>query len=265
MPKQRRVVVIADLHCGHVIGLTHPDFDERPDSTESPNWHLYKLRRELWSWFAKEVEALKPVDVVICNGDAIDGKGEKSGGTEELEPERDEQCNMAAAIIEEIGAKEVYMSYGTPYHIGHLEDWEKQVADKVKAVKIGGHDWLDVNGLVFDYRHFIPASSIPHGRHTAMALDHVWSELWAKTGEYPKGDVLLRSHVHYCTVTGNADWMGFITPALQWYGTKWGVRMMRGTVNFGLMHFDITNREDWTWRWHILRRKQAAAEVMHAK
>lgn len=251
--KGRRVVIIADPHSGDVLGLTHPDFDgDRRD----PLYHkLYRARREYWNFFASTIAILKPIDILILNGDAIAGKGEKSGGIELIVNDRHEQCDMAVAAIEECGKPDIYMTSGTPYHTGVTEEFEREIAKTVKAVKFGRHDWLSVNGLVFDYRHFISGSQMPYGRHTAGARDRVWNVLWNEDGAYPKADILIRSHVHYFSFEGGANWMFVTTPALQGKGTKFGAERMSGTVDFGLLSFDVMSKTDWSWSRHILRFK----------
>lgn len=241
----KRVVAMADTHCGHVVGLTHPDFDTGHQRLT----RLERARRTYWEWYAGEMAALQPIDALIFCGDAIEGKGEKSGGTELIENNRKEQVKMAAAAIQQTRAKKVVMCYGTPYHTGVDEDWEDEVADKVEAVKIGSHDWLRMNGQVFDYKHFISGSAVPHGRHTAMSREKLWNMIWAEAELYPKATILLRAHVHYFTVTGDNRYMGFTLPALQGIGTKHGARKCSGIVNVGFMHFDI--QEDGSYQWHV--------------
>jgi 3',5'-cyclic AMP phosphodiesterase CpdA len=259
----KRVVVIADLHCGHKAGLTHPDWNP-PYATYSPHYKLYRWRRESWEFYAETMAELQPIDVLIANGDLTDGKGKKSGGTELLTSDRVEQSDMAIAAIKEAKAGKVFMTYGTPYHGGNSEDFEALVAKGVKAQKIGGHDWLNVNGVVFDYRHCISRSSIPHGRYTAIAREKLWSIMWAEHGEYPKSDILLRSHVHYFAYCGGYGWLGIITPALQG-GTKYGKRQVSGTVDFGVIWFDIPeDGKDWSWHYKILKLKDARRRVLKA-
>jgi hypothetical protein len=221
--------------------------------TRSPAYKLWKTRRKCWNWRKKQAELLKPIDCLIINGDLIDGRGDKSGGTELLTRDRNEQVDMAIAAAELWEAPAILISYGTPYHSGRREDWENQIAKGVGATKIGSHDWADVNGLVFDYRHKIGRSSIPHGRHTAAARERMWNVLWAERREYPKASVILRSHVHYFAYCGSMGWLSLTTPALQAYGTKFGARQVSGDVDYGLLSFDVTSKEEWSWEWHILR------------
>jgi len=257
----KRVVIVSDFHCGHQVGLTPPDFDAVP-SSEGQRRQLYKTRRRCWDFYKETIEALKPIDLLIVNGDCVDGKAPRSGGTELITSDRTEQVDMAAQAIKIADASNVVMSYGTPYHTGDLEDWENEVAKQVEALKIGGHDWVDVNGLVFDYKHFVGSSAVPYGRHTAVARDRLWGILWAEHGEYPRGDIIVRSHVHYFDYCGGFGWLGLTTPALQFYGTKFGTRKATGTVDYGLVSFDVESKEKYSWQSHVFKPRLSRQHVI---
>lgn len=249
--KSKRVLAVADFQCGHLIGLTPPGFDA--DREPQRHHEFYDMRRTIWRWFKRTVSKLAPIDILIVAGDAVDGKGPASGGTEQLYMDRNDQVEMAAAVIRTIDAKKIVMAYGTPYHTGKQEDWEDAVAREVGAEKIGGEDVIDVNGLIINYRHHVGRSTIPHGRFTPIAKEMLWNILWAERGEYPKADVLIRAHVHYHVYCGTSNWLAMTLPALQGYGTKYGGRRMTGTVDVGMVVFDVTNRGEFTWRPELLR------------
>jgi hypothetical protein len=255
MPKtKRRVLIVSDFHSGHFVGLTPPSWHDAPSKTAEP-WRikLAEFRRKSYSVFYNLVQQLKPIDVLLVNADCIDGRGEKSGGTELLTSDRDRQCDMATEIIKSIGAKKIVMTYGTGYHCGALEDFEDRVAKDVKAEKIGGHEWVDVNGVVFDMKHKVGASSIPHGRFTSIAREKLWNGLWAEREESPRSNVIIRSHVHYHVFCGGDGWLALTTPALQGPGSKYGTRQCSGTVDFGLVHFDINPSGSYAWESHIIK------------
>ena len=255
-----RVMVISDLHCGHLVGLTPEDWDAKPGEGYGSKAHsFYRMRRDGYRWYQKKCEELKP-DWVIVNGDCVDGKGKKSGGTELLTADRNEQCDMAVAVIKETGAKNVVMSFGTSYHTGVDEDWERQVAKGVDG-HIESEGNLKVHGIVFNYRHFAGASSIPYGRGTPLAKEAVWNMLWAMRDEYPRADIILRSHVHYFTYIGDADYLAISTPGLQGYGSKFGTRIKSNTVDFGVIWFDVEEDGSWGWDWEVkrFRKKHAFA------
>lgn len=258
----KRLVVVSDFHCGHDVGLTPPDFNPIFKKNSPKRFERYQKRVEYWTWFEKKIESLRPIDFLLINGDAVDGKGRRSGGTELITADRTEQVDMAAAIIKFIDAKKVVMAYGTGYHVGQDEDWEDAIARSVGAERISGQNTLDINGLKINYKHHIGASSIPHGRLTALAKDVLWNGLWAEHGEFPKANIVLRSHVHYFVFCGGYGWLGMITPALQGIGTKFGSRRVSGTVDFGFVHFDIEDNENFAWEPHILKLRRARREVI---
>ena len=226
--RAKRVLVVSDFHCGHNAGL-------RVDETDSR-----------WRRFASEVKKLQPIDICVANGDLIDGKGEKTGGTELITSDRKQQSKMAVKILEFINAKTYRLTYGTPYHVGKEEDWEGVIADRIDG-SIQGHDFFEVNGLCFDVKHRISGSSIPHGRFTALARQKVWNLFWSELGETPKSDIIIRSHVHYFQYCGGRNWMALITPALQGWGSKFGDRVCEGTIDWGFVYFDVWSKTRWTW------------------
>ena len=252
--KRKRLVVISDFHCGHVVGLTPPDWHEKPPASPGKGRKRRRGRTrfsaaqiEMWQQYLSWRDMLCPIDALVLNGDAVEGKGKRSGGTEMITTDRTEQTDMAAECVDAWNAPKIIMTYGTPSHTGEDEDWEDVVADKVGAGKIGGHEWIDINGVVFDFKHKIGSSGIPHGRHTAIARENLWNLLWAEREESPRADVIVRSHVHYHNGAFGTDWLGMTTPALQGKGSKYGVRQCGGVVDWGLVYFDVEPDGRYTW------------------
>ena len=100
----KRILVLADLHCGHFCGLTPTPYQVRPAGTGLARKKREKyaaIEKEAWSWYIKAIKRCGPFDIVVCNGDAIDGKGTRSGGTELLAVAQDEQCRMASACLKQ--------------------------------------------------------------------------------------------------------------------------------------------------------------------
>ena len=252
--RKKRVVILSDLHCGHMVGLTPPSWHDTLSENASPaRKKLAEFRHKSFSIFWNEIKKLQPIDVLLVNADCIDGRGDRSGGTELITIDRDYQCDMASEIIKCAKAKKIVMTYGTPYHTGQLEDFENQIAKEVKATKISGHEWVDVNGLVFDLKHKVGSSGIPHGRFTAVAKEKFWNTLWSERDENPKSNIIIRSHVHYHSFCGGSDWLAMTTPALQGPGSKYGTRQCSGTVDFGFLHFDINSNGSYSWESHVTK------------
>ena len=248
----KKVLVMGDTHCGHWVGLTPPGWwaNEKGDSVASA---FANQQRQCWEFFCNKLEKYKPFDVLIHAGDCIDGKGERSGGTELIEPDRNEQVNMALKCIKQALSKKtkVVMVAGTPYHTGMGEDFEQQIADRLDT-KLHDHASVEVSGVTFDVKHKIGSSNIPHGRHTAMARERAWNIMWNDHMSIPKADVLLRGHVHYYDFCGGSNWLGMTLPALQGLGSKYGARQCSGTVDFGFVVFTI-NEGEFQWQPELLK------------
>jgi len=273
MAKQRRkrVVALGDLHCGHRVGLTPPEYQWHAPNTTKHAWQKYgDIQREAWNWYAAKIKELRPVDLLLVSGDCVDGRGERSGGVELVTTDRDEQADMAVACLAPWKAKQIVMVRGTPYHAGNYESWEDPVADKLGA-KIGNHEWVTVkvgkNEVTFDLKHHIGGSQIPHGRATAIKRDALWNSIWAEAGLQPRGDWILRGHVHYYGSTshyvGQRKVTAMTLPALQGMGSRYGALRMSGLVDFGLISWDIT-AEGTRCRDHIHLIKSQKAQALQA-
>jgi hypothetical protein len=230
---------MGDLHSGHKVGLTPPKFWGGSDPQSS-------LRATLWKEFAAKIQEIQPIDTVIVNGDCIDGRGERSGSTELITVSQIEQTRIAAEAINFVGAKNVLITRGTPYHTGKDEDYEDLVGDLTNAVTVSDQVWPSINGVVLDCKHHISGSGIPHGRATAIGKARLWNIVHNAFAEsQPKADVIVRSHVHYYQHIDGGDWMGFVLPALQGLGSKYGSKICEGLVHFGFVWLDIEDRESW--------------------
>jgi hypothetical protein len=247
---KKRVLVMSDTHCGHVVGLT-PKENQLQDGSKYAD-----IEREMWDWYVTELDKYKPFNILIFNGDAIDGKGDRSGGTELLTTDRNKQVDMAMKVIAQTEAKDIRLVYGTPYHAGKDEDWEKVLADKL-GCKVESHGFYSVNGCIFDVKHKIGSSSIPHGRFTAIAKDALWNELWSLRGMQERANIVIRSHVHYYAMAEDATKTAFITPGLQGFGSKFGARVCSGTVDIGFIVIDVEDNGEWS---HDLSIKAGSTE-----
>jgi len=273
MPKRpKRVLITSDWHCGHLVGLTPPDWQEpglRPHSAK-----FAAIERECWDFFSREVKALQPIDVHLCLGDVIDGSGTRSGGTELITTDRNQQVEIAAEVMDLIHAPVNVVCKGTPYHTGVVEELEDVLALQMKSrdrpwcktFKIGNHEWVEVNGVTFDLKHKVGGSQIPHGRYTASARDVLWNVLWHESGYQPRADILLRGHVHYAV--GGYRYVGarrkqFGTmPALQAMGTRYGGKECSGLVDYGFYYFDIDENGGITWGERMLFVKSQKAKAL---
>jgi len=252
----KNVLVIADLHCGSIVGITPPQYQQGENR---------KDQIALWETATGMVEKFKekfgPVDVLINVGDNLEGKCSRWGATDVITTKIRTQIDMATEFILGIGATDIVMVRGTPYHVGAEEDWEDYLARDVGA-EIRDHAFIEIEGVNFSVKHLVAASSIPHGRHTAVAREKLWDILWSiEKEQHPKSDVILRAHVHYFSYCGDDSFLGITCPALQGLGSKYGTRMCSGTVDFGMVYF-FCDKGKYQWGWDIALVDEQKEEII---
>jgi len=257
---RKRILVIGDTHCGHVAGLTPQKWHNRVP------YKFLQQAEEKWDWFNNEVKSLKP-DICFILGDIIDGKNRRTGGSELITQTWQGQLEIAAEIIETIGANTNIAVFGTPYHVGDDDDFENFLTRILpnQHLKIGGHEFPKVHNIQFDLKHKIGSSTIPHGRFTPLAKSKLWNQVWKDIDGQPKADVIIRGHTHYFDYCGDNTFLAIICPALQGWGSKYGIRQCEGIINTGILWFDIydgTNLSNLFWRWNIPVLESHKIEVM---
>ena len=228
--KRKRLLFIGDLHCGHLTGLTPPEFNTGDD-------RFFELRKRAWQWFSSMVQRMKPIDILIVNADAIDGRGEKNGGEDAFILNRITQTDMAIRCINEVEADKVYMTRGSRYHVGNKENWEDIIAKKTGA-EIYNILKIEVNGCKIRAKHKIGRSSIPHGRFTQLALKALWEDLKIVGTDAEKVNLMCFSHVHYFSAIQLVNRIVFTTPALQ-VNSDYGERECDGIIDFGIVYVEI--------------------------
>lgn len=217
---KRTVLVVSDLHCGHTVGLWHPDV-KMPDSSSR---NLNAGQRYLWTCWQDLIQEAKrqKVDVLVINGDIVDGEQRINMGREALSTIIPVQQRCAVKLLEPLAniAKEVRCISGTPFHDGRLGEYVEAIASEIGAVGPNS-DWhcyeyldLDIDGVVINFLHGIPATGALY-RAVPIDREALWSAIAGKEGNVPKADCIVRSHVHYFVHVEHVSKHGVISPAWQ--------------------------------------------------
>lgn len=260
MPKRsktgpQRWLMIGDLHCGSLFGLTPPPWHVKARG------HLTKFQSELWGWFIAEVARCGPFDGAIWNGDLVDGPGRHNGGSEQITTNMLEQVEMAIECVAKVNAPVNHFTYGTAYHTGDREDFDKLIANHFKA-PIQDKLFIEIGGVVFDIRHHASRGSVPYGLF-GPGKERMWNALLSQRGEEPKADVVLRSHVHWYRYSGAEDYLAMTLPALQGPMTKYG-RRCAGDYTMGFVIFDFDGQGGYSWQPRLVAPKAGLPRVVKA-
>lgn len=198
MNKQITVVALGDIHAGSRAAICVPDMP----LSEGGSFRYSAAQRALydaWTLLAKEWQ--NP-DVLIVNGDAIEGQARKESGVSCWSTDLDDQLNCAAILIRQFNAKKTYIIEGTGYHVdAGGKSLEHHLGVQLNAEKIGPAGqraaqevFLQVGAHTFHAAHHISVGTGWY-KTTPLARELVFALL--NESDFHKTDIILRSHVHY--------------------------------------------------------------------
>lgn len=233
----KTIAIISDMHCGSSWGLTPPSWHRKESH------YAYPLQKETWDTYCRVVKRWSNPDVLIVNGDCIEGRQDRQGGAELITNDRNVQVEMAVQAIRRWNADKIFITYGTKYHVGdQAEDFEFNIYQQLRKIthtKIEGHLFFKCEGLVIDARHKLGSSSIPHGRGTALLREMMWNLIQSANDEAPKANIIIRSHVHYHILLEVPNRLMFTTPSLQLSRGRYGSRECSGQTHWGMVRLTL--------------------------
>ena len=154
-----------------------------------------RVQKELFKCWKELVKEWSRPDVLVLNGDIIDGIQASNAGVEVWTADLDEQLDAATQLIEMIKPRKTYVVAGTNYHVS--TKGRKQ--ERTLAANFGSKLYvdlpLDFEGHKMHFAHHIGRSAVFHYRTTPLAREM----LIAKLNEHKthRFEWLVRSHVHY--------------------------------------------------------------------
>lgn len=225
-----KCAIISDTHCGHRAGLTHPDFI-------TPGLHT--ALRPLWDWFEGEFNDLGLLDLVIANGDLVEGPGKKDNRGI-LTTDTEEQADMCLKALSVVKTKRWRLTYGTPYHVSGSYDYENRVSEALDG-KIREEQFLDLYGLKVSARHVVGSGSTPYTQPTLLYKEVTRDLIQANSAGAPRSDLIIRSHVHYSLVV-EMEQTAVITPALKLPGKEaFGRKLRPWYYHVGYVYFEVSD------------------------
>ncbi len=226
--KSIHLAIISDLHCGALSGLTPP----RYQSDNSP-----KYTKPMYAWFVKEAKRCGALDLLIVNGDAMDGEGKKET-IDELTTDIDKQVDMAVECIGHFNAKKIMMTYGTPFHTVGPLSYENMIA-KLLHAEIHDTLFLELNGKKFSIRHVVGTSGTPYGQPTMLGKALINDLIQAIAENSESADWVIRSHAHVHCEVGIDGRKARITPCLQAPDGIFGRRLTTWWYHIGFIEMII--------------------------
>jgi hypothetical protein len=110
---------------------------------------------------------------------------------------------------------------------------------------------VDVDGVVFDLKHKVAPSSLPHGRCNSPGKEMVLAMIKEVKEGRPTANVFVRSHVHYFSFFETLGRIALTTPALQ-INSSYGQRQCSGIIDFGFLVCDVEKGRIIHWHKHLI-------------
>ena len=243
MSKSRKIwniVLTADWHVGSMTGLTSMPKND--------------IQKALLAKFKECAKKYNKPDILVINGDAIDGDQRKSGGAGLTEADIREQEKDVVNLIKLWEPKEVFLVSGTSYHVGIVSS-EAKIADtlveycNIKATYLRKLNLTINNWFKLQARHFIGGSNNPAGRATASGRSNMWEILNAYKAGTKAADLSVFAHVHYYDLHQSAFGTTIVLPCFQAHGTPYGDEKCDGHIDIGVISVKVgsTEKDGWTW------------------
>lgn len=243
-----RVVCVSDLHTGHPMGLV-PERSPVASPDYTPQGHWQDILR---SFYYDQVKRYAKPDMVICNGDALDGPGKKNHGMEQLTTDMAIQSDMAYDALEVWHPTDGYrLLSGSGYHVDGYGTWERTLADRLGA-SYNNEDYFYVEDVPIHARHYIGVGSNSGTQVGILGGDAIKMLLARESVQYPEARVLLRAHVHTYAFAGTAKWLALTMPCLQLPFSLYGSRIAPKAYDVGLVILDFDRHGGIAWHPELL-------------
>jgi hypothetical protein len=217
------IFVASDMHVGSSEGLMPPNYTDLDGALRIQN----PGQAYLWDNYLGILDNLAPrakeVDLIVINGDILDGKQRKSDGIPLTLHRMEDQKRAAVLALEEIKSRfpsaKWHFVEGTPYH--ELPEEVRAVAKHFNA-EVKQTLPLVVGEARIRFHHEVGFSSgvLKSGNLEREIINNLLSVAMHGWSDY---HVEVRSHCHYFRYVGMKDHLALVTPCFQLqnaYGRK---------------------------------------------
>lgn len=254
-----RIVCISDLQVGSNLGIMpEKAWVSEREKEETPN----RIQEALLKAYNETVRAWSKPDILVVNGDAIEGGQPRERGVPVWSTNSTDHVDAAAILIDKWQAKKAFVVRGTGYHVNTDGiPFEELLARKIKngvKISLSGNNFSDYqlwlqpldSNKVFFFAHHIETTKIFQYMATAPAREVAMHKLNADeispTNEPP--NVMVYSHRHMYVDSGfESGRRVFVTPGWQVQTPFGKKRSPAGAIaHIGALRF-TTKGDDFEW------------------
>jgi len=251
----KTMLAIGDLHVGNEGAVMPEDFMSESENPAKRRRHFpNKIQRILLDKWYDMVDKYQRCDILLLNGDIVDGKNYKDTGMGCWTTDTSLQVEAAKQLIKLIKPRQIIGTSGSPYHSDRNPNGDKLAVEACGGTFKGGFANITINGTRIHAMHKVSVSkSSWQYRTTPVARGMVLAALnESDLGHY---DISLRSHAHYFTYAGFSSSLGMILPCWKSYDSFGDLNIEHANPAIGYVAFQF--EDDGSYCWHH--------DIMHFK
>ncbi len=218
--KSSKVIEIrSDIHDGSTTAVCSDDpYVAELDTVIKPN-KLQQVLGQAWDDCTDEMS--KKADLLVINGEPMDGANKKQVGQQSWTTNIEDQMQDFMKLAKRCNYNDIMFVRGSGYHVQvDGTNFEEVLANRMKALRYksyGGqgatdnYAFVECYGKLFNFSHHVGFNKWAAYRTTAIAREMAGMH-FEKDKLHP-ADVIVRSHVHYFVHVEFVNTHGFTTPA----------------------------------------------------
>lgn len=232
-----KILVLGDWHIGHHRSLMLPEYD---DPTSGMKIIANPMQNFLFDKMCHMIKLVGDVDIIIFNGDMIEGPNKHENGHGVWNTDIHAQAQCAATLIDMFRCKKMYFSQGSTYHTGNPTG-DKIVCDLVGGTWVGDWQFFEINNaLKFYLKHYGDYSSVPYSRCTGQRKQAMIAK-----SQGTDIDVYINSHTHHFVFSGDSNDLSIAVPCWKGIDSYMGKKSIEKPDN----GYVVINVDDSTYTW----------------
>lgn len=243
----KRVLIVGDLHSGSKVSPVCND----PQTSEDSNGAFCRptpIQEYLNTEWYNMIDNVGKIDILVGNGDLIEGANVKEEGAGCWTTDLDDQAYCAASLLSDIKYDKIMITSGSPYHTKNNPIGDKMVAGKLRRSTFGNEASLDVNGCLIYVNHNTGGSKgSNHMKVASLSRELMFAEL--NSDAFPKYKMVIKSHLHTYVSIDFGSYIGILCPG--WKGRDKYSKMSSTPLSFvpwiGYIIIDVENDGTFTW------------------
>jgi hypothetical protein len=238
---EKILLALGDTHIGNE-GSVMPEEVNSDELIPGRNRRYFpnQIQKELLKkWYAMVDDCPRP-DVLLLNGDLVDGKNYKESGMGTWTTDVHLQSQTLKELVSMLKPRKIVGTSGSPYHSDRNPNMDKIAVEACGGTFRGGYAALNIDGIRVHAQHKVSVSkstwqyrSTPVGRAMVLAA--------LNESDFGHYDVILKSHAHYYCYVGYSNSLGIILPAWKAYDPFGDTNLEFNNPAIGYVKFTIEN------------------------